>query len=343
MYELTEEDLNWIQQRVTETPGMTVEMITEWFHEAIEELKTIGLDVGMGCVEGEPYPPQFLNMVHTAAIGRLQANIAPEPSEFQLMILGPYPERKAGKKPIVEIIAVASPDGVTQKMSTLTAWDKLTKVKNDFEPLGSYQTDVTYLKEDEKKDDVMFTLSVQGATVFSDETKCDFRGKTYDEKILDLQSIIPTIPLNTVNQNLSTMKKDPKSSKSYVNGVDLKKISIKVVDTNDGVDKNGRSWAMYHVIDGTFKPTLKVKTFPVWVDPSVFNNLQAGEGSYLEIYGTLQKREGEETASMSACFVHPLAVVPLIQKPDVAKTDNPGGNVIVPTEPIINVMSSGGM
>ena len=167
--------------------------------------------------------------------------------------------------------------------------------------------------------------------------------KIREEKLANIRAAIPSVALGDVDRNLSRGRKDVKSGKTYADSLDLKKITVQVVGTADGVDKNGRGWAMYHVVDGTFKPTVKVKHIPVWVDSSIFDKLQAGEGSFLEIYGMLQKRQGDDVASMSACFIHPLAVKPLERKEDQAQVDQPGGNVVTPEAPQIQVMASAGM
>lgn len=338
---ISETDQEWIDNQGKINVGVTVEMVAGWFGEVIEELKVIGLDVGMGCKEGEPYTPAFIEMVKTGVMGKIQANITVEPTEFQMMILGPYPERFINKKPSVEMVAFASMDGGQPEISTVSAWREFVPIKNNVEPLGSYQTGVSFFKDDRIAEPKRFKLTVQGATDFSMETKTEFIGSSYDDKLVNIRALVPSVALGEIERNLSRLKKS-KNEKSYSDTLDLKKITVMVVGTAEGVDKNGRGWAMYHVIDGTFKPTVKVKFIAVWVDPSIFERLQAGEGSYLEIYGVIQMNNDGST-SMNACFVHPLAIKPLERKENQAQTDQPGGVVSAPSEPQIQVMASGGM
>ena len=336
---ISEENLKWIKERSVKNPAMSEEQIAEWFNEAIDSLKVVGMDVALG---GED-TKDFLDMVKTATVGKIQANLSVEPTEFQMMMLGPYPQRNIGKKPFVEMVGFASLDGNDPEISTITAWESFVSSKNDVEPLGSYQTGVSFFKDDRKTEPKMFRLSVQGATEFSDNTKCDFMSPTYDEKIIAVRAGVPKVDLGSAGNNLSKSKKNVKSGKSYPDSLDLKRIIVQVVGTSDGVDKNGRAWAMYHVVDGTFNPTVKIKHIAVWVDPSIFERLQAGEGSHLEIYGMLQKRDNDEVPSMSACFIHPLAIKPLERKENQAQTDQPGGTVAPPEEPQIKVMMNAGM
>jgi len=338
---ISQTDKEWIDNQGKVNVGVTVEMVTEWFDAVIDELKTIGLDAALGCVEGEPLTPAFIEMVKTGVMGKIQANITVEPTEFQMMILGPYPERYINKKPSVEMVAFASMDGGSPEISSVSAWRDFVPMKNDVEPLGSYQTGVSFFKDDRIAEPKRFKLTVQGATSFSMETKTDFMGESYDDKLASIRAIVPSVGLGDIERNLSRLKKS-KNEKSYSDTLDLKKITVMVVGTAEGVDKNGRSWAMFHVIDGTFKPTVKVKFIAVWVDPSIFDRLQAGEGSYLEIFGVIQKNNDGST-SMSTCFVHPLAIKALERKENQAQVDQPGGVVAPPSEPQIQVMASGGM
>ena len=336
---ISKENINWIKERSVKNPAMSEELITEWFVEAVDELKLIGLDQALGGEDSK----DFLDMAKTATVGKIQANISVEPTEFQMMILGPYPERYINKKPSVEMVGFASMDGGNPEISSITAWEGFASSKNDVEPLGSYQTGVSFFKDDRKAEPKTFKLSVQGATEFSDNTKCDFMSAEYDEKIVAIRAGVPKIDLGSAGNNLSKPKKSVKSGKSYPDSLDLKRIIVQVVGTAEGVDKNGRGWAMYHVVDGTFHPTVKIKHIAVWVDPSIFDRLQAGDGSMLEIYGMLQKKDTDDVPNMSACFIHPLAVKPLERKENQEKTDQPGGVVAPPEEPQIKVMMSAGM
>ena len=338
---MSEADQEWINNQGKSNVGVTVEMVTEWFNEVIDELKKIHLDEAMGCKEGEPLTPEFIEMVKTGVMGKIQANITVEPTTFQMMMLGPYPQRNINKKPSVEMVMFGSMDGGKTDVGSLSAWRDFVSIKNDIEPLASYQTGVSFFKDDRIAEPNRFKLTVQGATSFSPETKIDFMGAEYDDKLASIRAIVPAIGLGDIERNLSRLKKS-KNEKSYSDTLDLKRITVMVVGTAEGVDKNGRGWAMYHVIDGTFKPTVKVKYIAVWVDPSIFDRLQAGEGSYLEIYGSIQKNNDGST-SMNTCFVHPLAIKPLERKENQAQTDNPGGAVVPPTDPQIHVMGTVGM
>lgn len=334
---ITEAETTWITEQGTNNVGVTVELVTGWYGEVIEELKTIGLDAALGGEDTDA----FKEMIKTGVMGKIQANITVEPTEFQLMMLGPYPERTIKKKPAVEMVAWASMDGGNPQISTVTAWRDLVASKNDVEPLGSYKTGVSFFKDDRIADPNHFKLTVQGATNFSMETKTEFMGESYDAKLASIRSIVPSVGLGDIGNNLSRLKAG-KNENTYSDSLDLKKITVMVTGTADGVDKNGRSWAMFTVIDGTFKPTVQVKNITVWLDPSIFERLQAGEGSYLEIYGMVQKNN-DASVSMAACFVHPLAVKPLERKENQAQTDQPGGVVPPPEKPQIQVVTTDGM
>jgi len=326
----------WITEQGTSNVGVTVEMVTNWFNEIVDELKGIGLDKSLGGAES----PGFLDMVKTGVIGKIQANITVEPTDFKFMVLGPYPERYINKKPSVEMVVHATMDDNEGQLSTLSGWREFVSAKNEIEPLGAYQTGVSFFKEDRVKEADRWKLTVQGATDLSDNSKVDYMGDTYDERLAYLRSTIPSVNLGDIGNNLSKLRKSA-NDKTFSDSLDIKKVTVMVVGTADGVDKNRREWAMFHVVDGTFKPTVKIKFIAVWVDPSIYNRLQAGEGSYLEIYGMVQKDNNGQT-SMNACFVHPLAVKPLERKENQAQTDQqPGGAVQTPEQPQIQVMSSG--
>lgn len=325
----------WINEQGTSNVGVTVEMVEGWFTEVVNELKVIGLDKSLGGEESEG----FIGMVKTGVIGKIQANITVEPTDFKFMILGPYPERFINKKKSVEMVAIATMDDNEGQMSSISAWRDFVPIKNEIEPLGAYQTGVSFFKEDRAKEGDRFKLTVQGATTLSDETKVEYMGASYDERLAYLRSVIPSVNLGDIGNSLSKLRKSA-NDKTFADSLDLKKVTVMVVGTADGVDKNRREWAMFHVVDGTFKPTVKIKFIAVWVDPSIYNRLQAGEGSYLEIYGMVQKDNNGQT-SMNACFVHPLAVKPMERKENQAQTDQqPGGAVQTPDEPQIKVMTS---
>ena len=332
---ISETEQEWINHEGTRNVGITVEMVNGWYTEVTDELKQIGLDKSLG---GET-SPQFIEMIKTGVMGRLQGSITVEPTEFQVMTLGPYPQKLINRKLSVEIAAYASSDGGKPELASISAWKDFVPVKEVIEPLGSYQTGFSFFKDDRKTEPDRFKLTVQGASDFSDTTKANFMGDTYEQKLEGLRAAVPSVNLGDIERNLSKLKKS-KNEKSYSDTLDLKRVTVMVVGTADGVDKNGRAWAMYHIIDGSFKPTVRVKFIAVWVDPSIFNRLQAGEGSYLEIYGMIQKNNDGST-SMNACFVHPLAVKALERKENQAQTDQPGGVVQAPEKPQIQVMTSG--
>lgn len=336
---ILENNIEWINERAATNPTMSVEQISEWFSESVEALKAVGLDKALG---GED-SVDFVEMVKTATVGKIQGNLAVEPTEFQMMILGPYPERFINKKSSVEMICFASQDGNNPELSRLNAWDTFTPSKNDVEPLTSYQTGVSFFEDDRELEPNTFKLTVQKATKFTNDNKCDFMYQTYDERLEAIRTIVPKVNLGEATQNLSKTTQNVKSGKSYPNSLDLKRIIVQVVGTADGVDKNGREWAMFHVVDGTFEPTIKVKHIAVWVDPSIYNKIQAGPGSMLEIYGMLQKRDDEEVASMSACFVNALLTKPMEIK-NKPQTDQVLNVVQTPDESQIKVMcTSDGM
>ena len=331
----SETEQEWITYEGTNNVGVTEEMVTAWYTEVTSELKEIGLDKALG---GED-SPEFVKMIQTGVMGRIQGSITVEPTDFQVMTLGPYPEKMINKKSSVEIVAYASMDGGNPELSSVSAWKDFVPVKEIVEPLASYQTGFSFFKDDRKVEPDRFKLTVQAATDISNASKTDFMGDSYDQKLENLRAFVPSVNLGEIDRNLSRLKKS-KNEKSYSDTLDLKRVTVMVVGTADGIDKNGRAWAMYHIIDGTFKPTVRVKFIATWVDPSIFNRLQAGEGSYLEIYGMIQKNTDGST-SMNACFIHPLAVKALERKENQAQTDQPGGVVQTPEQPQIQVMTSG--
>jgi len=332
---MTETNQEWIEKKVNENPGFTVEMVTSWLNEAIEELKRVGLDKALGGEDG----PQFLEMARTSASGKLQENMSEEATEFQMMILGPYPEGRKWGKSFVEMVGFSSLNGNKPEISSISAWEDFTKIKNDVEPLASYRTGVSFMENDRIINPGTFKLTVQNATIFSKDTKIEFMGATFDDKLARLRAGIPEVALSQIEQKLSKLKISQKSGKPYTDSLDIKRMRVIVVGTNDGVAKSGKEWAYYKVIDNSFKKTLKVKFIMVWVDPSIFNKLQAGKGSLLEIYGMIQKKKTDDVASISACFVHPLLVKPLEHENNQPKTDYPQAE----PEAQIHVMASAGM
>lgn len=333
MIEMTEEMKLWINESVTLNEGFTFEQVSELYNKKEKDLTEIGLARSLG--EGSA---EFIKMVKAATIGVLKANITAKPTEFEMMILGPYPEKQINRKPMVEMIAFASMDGGNPEIGTLSAWEDFITSKDDVEALESYRTGVTFFEDDRKVEPNIFKLTVQSATEFSNATKTNFMGETYDEKLNNLRAMVPMVNLREAERNLSTMRQSVKGGSSYTNPLSLKRIMVSVVGTGDGVDKNGRPWAMYQVVDDTFQPTVKMKHFGVWVDSSIFNRLLAGEESLLEIYGTIQKSLKDGSVSMSACFVHPLAIKALERKENQGQVDRP--EVHIPEEPQIRVMSS---
>lgn len=310
-YELDEE---WIEQRVAEYPTMSTEQITEWFTESIEKLKSNGLDITLG-----EDVAKFNSIVKTLVVSKIQENITVEPTDFNIMMLGPYPQRNMGKKICVEMIGFASRDDGNPDISSILAWDDFTTVKNDIEPLESYQTGVSLDTDDRKLNPKRYRLTVQKSTEFSDNTKYDMMGLNYDQKLESIRAGVPNVDLGEAGNNLSTLT--PSSNgKSYPYPLDIKRVLVSVVGTDDGVDKTRREWAMYQVVDGTFKPSIKVKSVPVWVDPSIFKRLNAGKDSLLEIYGMIQQRDDGQI-SITACFIHPIVVIPLEPKDNQIQTD----------------------
>jgi len=305
-------DVDWIAQHVAENPTITIEQVTKWYKESIEKIKTSGLDLSIGN-----------NVIKTTVVSKIQENITVPPTEFQLMMLGPYPVKAWNGNPSVEMVAFASRDDKPLQITTISAKDDFVSVKNDIEPLELYKTGFSFFEDDIVSEPNRFNLTVQEATEFSQNTKCAHQTASYDDKLASIRAGVPSVNLGDIKQNLSKLKKS-KRGRDYTDTLDLKKIVVQVVGTDEGVDKNGRDWAMYLVVDGTFKPSIKVKSLPVWVEPSIYNRLQAGKGSFLEIYGYISiNYEGK--ISISACFVHPLKIVPIEPIKYQAKTDQPGG------------------
>ena len=339
MNELSNKDMKWIADQASEKKMITVEMVTDWYDEVAKELKLIGLDKSLGGEESEG----FIGMIKGGVIGKIQANIVVEPTEFELMILGPYPERTFNKKPSVEMVAFARMNNNLPEISIVSARKDFVHVKNDIELLGSYKTGFSFFEEDRIDDPNTFKLHVQRATEFSMATRTYFMGTTYDEKLEIIKNSVPSVALGDIEHNVSRLRKS-KTGKTFPDSMDLKKVTVMVVGTADGVDKNRREWAMLHVVDGTFKPTINERYIAVWVDPSIYNRIQAGPGSLLDIYGIIQKNyEGQ--ISINACFVNPIHIETLEHKNRQAQTDQqPGGTVQVPNEPSIKViMHNAGM
>lgn len=326
----------WIKGQESITSGITEEMLIKWYGEITEELKQFGLDKTLeGGEEGE----EFIEMVKTGVVGRKRTNMSVEPTDFKLMIIGPYPEKNIKNKPSVELVALASLEDGDVKLTSLTGSREFVSVKNDIEALASYETGVSYNKDAPNIDPAIYKLYVQAATKFSDATKTDFVAKTYDEKMALLRKMVPKIDLGSIEAGRSRLKKS-KNDKPYADSLDLRRVVVQVQGFADAIDKTGRPWAMYHVVDGTFKPTIQMPHIAVWVDPSIYNRLQAGEGSFLEIYGLVDGNK-DGTFSMSACFIHPVHIKPVENKDGQAQTDQPGGTVQTPpARPQIQVMSS---
>lgn len=307
-------DVDWIAQHVAENPTITTEQVTKWYKESIEKIKTSGLDVSTGN-----------SVIKTAVVSKIQENITVVPTEFQMMILGPYPVKVWSGKSSVEMVAFASMDDKPLQITSISAKDDFVSIKNDIEPLELYKTGFSFFEDDINSEPNRYNLTVQEATKFSQNTKCANQSASYDDKLKSIRDGVPSVNLGDIKHNLSKLKKS-KIGRDYTDILDLKKITVQVVGFNDGVAKNGKEWAMYNVIDGTFMPSVKVKSLPVWVDPSIYNRHQAGKGSYLEIYGYISiNHEGK--ISISACFIHPLHIEPMEPEEQQAKTDQPGGVV----------------
>lgn len=310
-------DTDWIAQKVSENPSITIEQGTEWYTEAIKKAKSNGLAIAL-----KNNPEQLEELIKSTVNGDIQENITPEPVEFDLMVLGPYPERIIYKKRRVEIVALAAMDEGNEKFSTLTAWEDFANIKNNIDPLETYKTNVSFGKEGRDLDSNRFKLNVEKDTVFSENTTYELM--PYEKKLELLQDAIPLVQLGTVEQNLSLL--DGK----YTDPLSLRRIIVTVISETSGIGKDGNAWAKYQVVDSTFKTTLKQKGMTVWVDASIHERLQAGKGSFLEIFGMIQKSNNGQI-TMSACFVHALSIEPLEDNEPQIKTDIQTPQILVST------------
>lgn len=332
MNEMNNETNEWIATLVVENEDFTREDFEGWYTASVEELKLVGMDAALG---GET-SPQFVEMVRTAVVGKLQSNITVKATEFLMTTLGPYPV-KAFSKTSVDIVCFASLNNTDAKLSILSAWEEHVHLKDDFEPLGTYKTGVSYFPDDVEDVNSRFKISAQMATNFTTQYDGNILGEMPDERIEKMRKIFPAVKCGESERNLSRLMPNQNGTKAYPDPLDIKRITVQVVGTADGVNAKGNKWAMYQVLDSSFKPTVQMKSFTVWVDSSIFERLQAGKNSFLEIYGMIQKDNNGKT-SMSACFVHPLVIKPLEHKQE-AQVD--GMNTYVPETPQIVVQMSG--
>ena len=302
-------DKDWIEYHAAENPTVSIEQITKWYKASIEKIKTSGLDVSIGNIA-----------IKSAVVSKILENITVVPTEFQVLMLGSYPVNVWNGKPTVEMVAFASMDDKPLQITIISAKDDFVSVKDDIVPLELYKTGFSFFEEDIVSEPNRYNLQVQEATEFSPNTKCAQQTASYDDKLESIRDGVPSVNLGEIKQNLSKLKKS-KRGRDYADTLDLKKIVVHVSGFKDGVSKSGKEWAMYNVIDGTFVSSMKVKSIPVWVDPSIYNRHQAGKGSLLEIYGYISINN-DGYISINACFIHPLNIVPI--EPE-AQTDQPGG------------------
>lgn len=324
----------WIDKQDGQYLGISRDMIEEWVLDFIEELNNIDFQKSAGGETSET----FVSSVKMSVIGKIGENICEESTVFKMMVLGPYPYKMFNGKESVKIVCFASPDENIPEKATLSARDSFVEISDNIEPLGTYQTGVTFNEDERKINPKTYMLKVQLATELSDETKIvDFIQPTYNERLEVLKEIIPHVDLGDIEKNLSRHIKFNNKGKSYPDPLDLKRITAQVYSWGEGIDKNGREWARYDVIDGTFRPTAKTKSFPVWVNPSIFERLNAGKGSYLEIYGIL-KKNNKGVLDMNACFVNGLTIKSLGRREDGSQTNQSRCVVQPPVESQIRVM-----
>lgn len=330
---IPEIELAWLNEQAA-TNEVPIEKMTAWYDASVIELKDIGLDKAFGGEDNE----QFTDAVRAAVRGRLQENISVPPTEFEIMIVGPYPERPVNKNKVQEYVAYVSLDGGPPENASVSAWgDDDVALSETVEYLGAYKTGFSYFPQD--KQPGRFKLTIQPATILDATSKCDFLGDNYEARLDLLRQSVPHVKLNEAGHNTSSLIRS-KNDKTYPDSLDIKKIIVQVEAFSDGIDKNGKHWARYSVIDGTFQSTIKNRTYTVWVDFALAKRIGAGKGSYLEIYGMIQN-DRDNTTNMSACFIHPLAIKPMEVQESQMQKDQAGGNVQVPSAPQIKVVHEG--
>lgn len=286
----------WINHQLLEDPTLTKEEMQGWFLKYVKEFKNVGYDKLAQDAD------DFYGAVQGSVNGEIMANISVPATDVNMMLIGAYPIRPAGNASLAEIVGYASLGDGNPEAFKMSCWDTFTELTKIFEPLISVNTGVSYFPDDKKQG--MFEFTAQKATDLSRNAMTDWISSDHDEKLAMVRANAPHIPLGVIGDNTSTLLPSKDGKANYVNTTDLKRIIVNVVDYKNDTDKNGREWAMYLVIDGTFALSPMNKSFAVWVDPYLANKIAAGPGSYLEIVGYVSKGN-DGKVSMTACFVHP--------------------------------------
>ncbi|MCK5016298.1 MAG: hypothetical protein KAS32_04425 [Candidatus Peribacteraceae bacterium] len=293
----------WINEMRIKDETLDEAEVKEWFLKHVVEFKTLGYANIVDTLD------EFYDAVQANVLGEITLNMSVPPTDVNMFIFGNYPIRPAGNSNVCEVVGLASLTGDDPEFFAMSMWDKDAELRKDYEPLATIRTGASYFPEDKEKGRYKFTA--QKATDLSPKSAIDWISKDYNEKLEWIRGNAPHIKLGDIHKkdslsNLLPPKDDKKSS--YVDSINFKRLIVSVKEYVSGTDKNGRDWAMYQVIDGTFQANAKNKSFPVWVDPVIGDRIGAGPGSILEIVGYTSKSAKDGSISMTACFVHPRIV-----------------------------------
>lgn len=148
---------------------------------------------------------------------------------------------------------------------------------------------------------------------------------------------------NNLSRLLQSDKAGGLKSKPFPDNLDIKVVQVSIADVKFGKgdsEKGGREWAQFSVTDSTFIPTQERKTFNVWVDPQLVRVIGCGKGSYVKLFGTLQKDQKGVHTEMSCCAIIPIKLAPLVESPaDLSgtPTGTPSANTMVAADRVVSM------
>jgi len=113
----------------------------------------------------------------------------------------------------------------------------------------------------------------------------------------------PIIPLNEVHLNLSRLITGT-NGQPFVDPHDFRMVQVAINKVNIGVSQSGLTWASLQVVDSTFMG----KNFNIWCDAGLLKSVGVGNGSYVQVMGTLGMNRVKDAVEMRACAIIPIVI-----------------------------------
>lgn len=302
------------------------------FIECEQELREIGLrkeseDSDDGLEDFEYY--EFIETQVNAYIISIQGTPT---EELEVFIIGMYKARtlQTGKVNMDLVGWCVNPKNPTSaEPCRITAWEDQIQKCLTVKQFGCYRTKFGIDLKEKKKGE--FSLNVTPATSFENECEsfkwlglgkeASFKTKA---KLVFAQYGDP-IPLARINEPKSqSALTEATNGKSYTNPCDMKIVKGNVTRIN--IDPQGE-WATIGLVDKSFIPNGKSKDVAIWLNPTLASEFEFGEGSIVEILGTIARNK-QGIASITACCVVPKMVVPPTSAKSKIKTASVENNVI---------------